>query len=356
MKLFSNFKTNNSTSAIDIGNHSLKFVKMSRSRDGYYLEATGIKELPGGTIEGGEIKKKDVLIDAITTLVNQCDPSTIEVVVSMSGHGIISDKFTFKVDPKENAEELILWEAGQRSPFDVDDITLDYKILHKNKDTNEIEVLLVAAKNQVMQTYIDLLYDAGLRPVIVDVDAFAMNNCYALESQGTPQRGVTALINIGHDLTNVTFVKDGVYHSTRDIATAGEFFNRTIQRNLGLSGDESILALKGRTVALDSAKVKQCIEYASEELSSGIDLAFSYYRSSEKTDAIDKIVLSGGGAYIPGLVQYFERRHSTKVEISNPLAFVKYDPGLFGNLEPQNFSALLTVAIGLALRKVDEDD
>ncbi len=355
MKLFSKLKPNNSTAALDIGNHSIKLVKMSHSRDGYYLEATGIKELPNGTIEGSEIKKRDVLIDAITTLVNQCDPSILEVVMSMSGHGIISDKFTFKVDPNENAEELILWEAGQRSPFDVDDITLDYKILHKNKETNEIEVLLVAAKNQVMQSYIDLLYDAGLRPVIVDVDAFAINNCYALESQGTPQHGVTALINIGHDLTNVTFVKDGVYHSTRDISTAGEFFNKTLQRNLGLSVDESILALKGRTVALDAAKVNQCVEYAAEELSSGIDLAFSYYRSSEKTDAIDKVVLSGGGAYIPGLAAHFERRHSTKVEISNPLAHVKYDPGLFGNLEPEHFSALLTVAIGLALRKVNEE-
>ena len=354
MNLLGKLRGQSSTTALDIGNHSIKLVKLRHLKDGYFLEATGIKELPPGTIEGSEIKKKDVLIEVITTLINQCDPSIIEIVFSMSGHGIISDKFTFKVDPGENAEELILWEAGQRSPFDVDDITLDYKILHRNSETNEIEVLLVAAKNQVMQTYIDTLYEAGLKPVIVDVDAFAINNCYALESAGLPPAGVTALINIGHDLTNVTFIKEGIYHSARDISTAGDFFNKTLQRNLGLTTEEATLVLKGRsTTAIDQTKLNQSIEYAAEELSSGIDLAFSYFKSSEKSDSIDKIVLSGGGAYIPHVVDFMEKRHQTSVQIANPLAYIQFDPGLFGSIDPQNISALLTVAIGLALRKVE---
>jgi type IV pilus assembly protein PilM len=354
MNFLGKLRGQSSTAALDIGNHSIKLVKLRHLKNGYFLEATGIKDLPPGTIEGSDIKKRDLLIEVLTTLVNQCDPSIVEVVFSMSGHGIISDKFTFKIDPGENAEELILWEAGQRSPFDVDDITLDYKILHRNSDTNEIEVLLVAAKNQVMQNYIDLLYDAGLKPVIVDVDAFAINNCYALESSGMPPGGVTALINIGHDLTNVTFIKDGIYHSARDISTAGDFFNKTLQRNLGLSMDDAALALKGRsTTSIDQTKLSQSIEYAAEELSSGIDLAFSYFKSSEKSEAIDRIILSGGGAYIPHMVEFLEKRHEANVQLSNPLAFIQYDPGLFGAIDPQNISALLTVAVGLALRKVE---
>ncbi|MFP4163147.1 MAG: type IV pilus assembly protein PilM [Chitinispirillaceae bacterium] len=355
MEFLKRLQGQQSTVGLDIGNHSLKLVKLRHQKDGYFLEATGIKELPKGTIEGSEIKKKDVLTDAITHLVNQCDPSIVEVVLSMSGHGIISDKITFKIDPNENAEELILWEAGQRSPFDVDDITLDYKILRRFPDSNETEVLLVAAKNQIMQGYIDLLYDAGLKPIIVDVDAFAITNCYALECSDLPDMGTVALLNVGHDLTNVTFIKDGIYHSTRDISTAGQFFNRTLQRNMGLSSEEALQAIKGKTTTdLDMNLLRQSVEYAAEELSSGIDLAFSYYKSSEKSDSIDKIVLSGGGAYIPSLVQFLENRHQTKVQISNPLSCVEYDQNLFGNIDVQSISALLTVAIGLALRKVEE--
>lgn len=356
MNLFGKLRNQQSTVGLDIGNHSLKLVKMAHLKTGYFLEATGIKELPPGTIEGSEIKKRDVLIDCLTKLVSQCDPSIVEVVTSMSGHGIISDKFTFKVDPNENAEELILWEAGQRSPFDVDDITLDYKILHRNPETNEIEVLLVAAKNQIMQNYIDLLYDAGLKPVIIDVDAFAINNCYALTCEGEPQRGTTALINIGHDLTNISFIKDGVYHSTRDVSTAGDYFNKTVQRNLGLSTEEALLVMKGRTTSsVDMNLFKQSIEYAAEELSSGIDLAFSYFKSSEKSDTIDRIVLSGGGAYIPEMTSFLEKRHNTSVQILDPLSSIQFDPGLFGNVDPKSISALLTVSIGLALRKVAEE-
>lgn len=340
---------------MDIGNHSLKLVKVRHLRNKYFLEAAGIKELPAGTMEGSEIKNREALIESIATLVNQCDPSIVEVVVAMSGHGIISDKCTFKIDPNENAEELILWEAGQRSPFDVDDITLDYKILHRKVQSNEVEVLLVAAKNQIMQGYIDLLYEAGLKPVIVDVVSFAMTNCYALESATRPPVGTVALVNMGHNLTNVTFVKDGIYHSSRDVSVAGDFFNKTIQRNLNLSSDDSLNLLKGRTMEnVDLQSIKQSIEYASEELSAGIDLAFQYFRSSEKSDAIDKVVLSGGGAYIPEIASFLEKHFQTSIEISNPLSFLEFDPSLFGSIEPQKIAALFTIAVGLALRKVGE--
>ncbi|MGB7567867.1 MAG: type IV pilus assembly protein PilM [Chitinivibrionales bacterium] len=353
MNFIQRLRGENSTTGLDIGNHSIKLIKIRHLREGYFLEAAGIKELPAGTLEGSEIKNRDALIDAVTTLVNQCDPSIVDVVFSMSGHGIISDKCTFKINPNENAEELILWEAGQRSPFDVDDITLDYKILHRKVQTNEVEVLLVAAKNQIMQNYIDLLYEAGLKPVIVDVVSFAINNCYAEESATRPQVGTVALVNIGHNLTNVTFVKDGVYHSSRDISTAGDFFNKTLQRNLGISADDAMNMLKGRaTQVLDPQAMKQSIEYAAEELAAGIDLAFSYFKSSEKSDAIDRVVLSGGGAYIPDISAFLEKHYETTIELSNPLSILEYDPSLFGSIDPRKISALFTVAVGLALRKV----
>jgi type IV pilus assembly protein PilM len=353
MNLLQKLKGETSTVGLDIGNYAIKLAKIRHHKDGYFLEATGIKELARGTIEGSEIKNKEALIDALSTLVNQCDPSTVEVAISMSGHGIISDKCTFKIDPNENAEELILWEAGQRSPFDVDDITLDYRILHRNPQNNEVEVLLVAAKNQIMQNYVDLLYEAGLKPTIVDVDAFAIHNCYALECHDRPEPGLVMLVNVGFDLTNVTFIKDGAYHSTRDVSTAGDFFCKTLQRNLNVSNEQATDILKGKVdSSLNARLIEQSLEYACEELSSGIDLAFSYFKSSEKAESIDKIVLSGGCAGVKGISEFLAKRHETTVRISNPLAHIQFDPNLFGSVNPQKLSPLLTVAIGLALRKV----
>ncbi len=353
MSLLDGIRGHGATVGLDIGSHSLKLVKLNRRRDGYYLEATGLRELEPGTIEGGDIKKRDALIDAITTLVNQCDPSIVEVVMSMSGHGILSDRLTFTIDPNENTEEMILWEAGQRSPFDVDDITLDYKILTRRSDSNEIDVLLVAAKNQVMQDYVDLLYDAGLKPTIVDVDAFAVHNCYSVEMGEEAPEGNVLLLNIGHELTTTVFMNDGVYHSTRDIATAGAFFSKTLRRNLGISAESAQDILKGQSdPSLDMNAVNQSIEYAVDELSSGINLAFSYYKSSGGGYKIDKIVISGGGSYIPELDTLLADRHETTVVRSNPLSAIKFDPGLFGGTDPQRISAFLTVAVGLGMRKI----
>ncbi|MBN1981223.1 MAG: type IV pilus assembly protein PilM [Chitinivibrionales bacterium] len=341
-----------STTGLDIGSHSIKLVKINHAKGKLYLEAVGIKELKQGIIENGTIKDNEGLVEAVTTLISQCDPSITDIVISMSGYGILSEKFTFKVNANENLEEVILWEAGQRSPFDVDDITLDYKIIKQFPEKNEVEVLIIAAKNVIMQKYIDLLYEAGFRPIIIDVDAFAIYNCFSMESNTEPLQGTMALLNIGHSLTTITFIKDGVYHSTRDIATAGSFFCQTLQRNLNISYDEAADVLKGvRTKGCDENMVTRAIEYASEELSSGIDLAFSYFKNSEKSEKIDKIILSGGGAYIPNIVKYLEERHNTQVKLSNPLAYLNHEPGLFGTVNPQKISAFLTVAIGLALRK-----
>jgi len=353
MDLFRRIRGETATVGLDIGNFSLKLAKIVHGRDGKRLVALGIQELPPGTIEGSEIRNRGALIEAISTLVNKCDPSIVEVVISMSGHGIISDRMTFSTESGENTEELILWQAAQRSPFDVDDITLDYTILRRDDPKKEIEVFMVGARNQIMQNYIDLLYDAGLKPVVVDVDAFAVANCYYLScAEGAP-KGTIALVNVGHDLTGVTFIKDGLLHSTRDISTAGTFFNTVLQRNLGVTAEEAAAIIKGRTNrAMDLSVLWQSIEYAAEELSSGIDLAFSYFKSVEKSDAIDRIVLSGGGAYIPNIVPFLEKRHDTIVQLSNPLAYLSFDQGLFGNLNPQSISSLLTVAIGLGLRNV----
>jgi type IV pilus assembly protein PilM len=358
MNLIQKMQGETSTVGFDIGSYSLKLVKLRHSKKGYFLEACGIRELPPGTIEGSDVKNRDALIEAITTLVNQCDPSIVEVVISMSGNAIISDKSVFKVDINEDPEEIILWEAGQRSPFDVDDITLDYRILHRNLQTNEVEALLVAAKNQIMQKYIDLLYDAGLKAVIVDVDAHAINNAYAMESELSQLEtgGSIALLNIGYHHTTVAFIRNGLYLSSRDISTAGEYFSKTLQRNLGVAQEEALNILKGKpATSAEPAMVKQNIEFAAEELSSGLELAFSYFKSSEKSETIDKIVLSGGGAYIPGLVEYLQTRHETPVAIANPLSFLTYDSDLFGAVNPMKISALLSVATGLALRKVAQE-
>ncbi len=343
------------TVGIDVGNYSIKIAKIVHKPSGPMLAGAGIHVLKPGTIVGGEIKNRDDLLQSLIALVHRIEPSgkIKEVFLSLSwSYGVIADRVRLKSNKLESDEELILMEAGQRSPFDVDNITLDYKILSKDEESGEMEVLLVAAKLQVMQGYIDLLYEAGLRPVVIDVDAFAVTNAYLLSAPVEDAAKVVSIINIGEHLTNLTILKNGTYHSTRDIATACDFFSKTLMKNLKCDEEAAADILRGKdTENQNEGLINRSIEFSAEELSVGIDLAFSYFQSSENNLKVEKMVLCGGGACIPNLAGILAKRHNVEVEVSNPLQNIDYDHKKFNGPIPENISTILAVATGMALRR-----
>ncbi len=354
MSLLERFKKKRSQVGLDIGSRSLKLVEIQVEGGEEHLTAVGVKELRPGIVENGEIKDKDAFIDEITTLVDQCDPSIVDVVISLGGQGILSDKLIFKIEPNENIADTILWEASQRSPFDAEDITISYKILRQFPERNEVEVLLVAARNQMMQEYIDALYDAGLRTVVVDVDTYAFNNCYSMESYSEAALSTLVLLDIGYSACRVTFIKDGLFHSSREINTANSFFISTLQKQLKVPEQDAISLLHGKTVAsVSSEDFENAMSLILDDFGSNFDMAFSYFKKTEDVESIDKIVLSGGGAYVPNIIPYLSDLFDTTVVRSNPFSFLKYDKELFGAVEPTKISALLSVAVGLALRGVE---
>jgi len=341
-----------SMAALDVGASSIKYVRLDRRADGYALAAAGIRELPIESIVSDEIKDRESVIYNIQGLIDQCDPRTTDVVVSVAGHGVITDKF--EVDHKTGAEgdQAILFEAEQRSPFDVDDVSMDYHILRTDEQRGKMEVLLVAARREYVMEYLNLLTDAGLRTPLVDTDAFAVLNAYEINYDIDPER-VTALVNIGFDTTNVVFLKDGIFHSTRDVSSGGRAIFDVIQREFRLNQEMTMKVIRGELEAsVDQDMLKATILTAADELLTGLELAFSYFRTLAKAESVDWIVLSGGGALIPYLPECVQSKLNVPIEIANPLRNIEYDPELFGDLQPERIAPLLAVGVGLAAREV----
>lgn len=340
---------------LDIGSHSVKIVKVAHTSNGPLLLSAGIHVFKEGTIEGGEIKNRDELINAITSLVNRADTSgkirQVNFALSWS-HGVVADRIHLRSIKGQPDEELILTEAGRHSPFDVEDIQLDYKILKKDPKSSEMEVLLVAAKNQVMQPFLSLLQDAGLEAINVDVDTFAIANAYLFSANPQDEEKVICLANIGQNVTNLTFITNGTYHSTRDVSTAGSYFVHSLEKELGINTAEAVAVLKnGAEASGNPDAYLRAIEEGAEELSVGLDLAFSYFQSSDSNLEIDKLLISGGGACIDGLAELLSHRHNIPVEILDPFAQIKCDPKKFKEAIPLDISTTLTVSAGLAFRK-----
>ncbi len=341
-----------STAGLDIGASSIKLVKMENRGGNFAICAMGIRDLPVEAIVSEEVKDRDTVIFTIQSLVEQTDPKIKEVVLSISGHGVLTDKITIDRKTGAEAEQAILFEAEQRAPFDVEDVTMDYHIIDVNEETNKMDVLLVAARNEFLTSYLEVVQDAGLKPVLVDTDAFAILNAYEINYDVDPQR-VTALVNIGYDVTNITFMKDGKYHSTRDVSVGGRIIYDTIQREFRLNQELTSKAIKGEMESsIDQDMLKATIVNSAEEMMSGIEVAFSYFKSLAKVNTIDWIILSGGSALIPYLPEYIQSKLNVPIEIANPLRNIEYDPDMFSYIQPERIAPLLAVPIGLAARKV----
>jgi len=337
---------------LDIGASSIKLVKLEERSGGWALTTLGMREIPLETVVDEEIRDRENIIFNVQSLIDQCDPKLKEVAISISGHGVITDKITIDQKSGAEAEQAILFEAEQRSPFDVEDVTMDYHIIQVNQETRKMDVLLVAARNEFLNSYIDLVSDTGLRPVIVDTDAFAILNAHQLNYEMDPDK-VSALIDIGFDTTSITFLKDGLYHSNRDLSSGGRLIYNAIMKEFRINQELASKTIKGEMgTSIDQDMLKATVITASEELLSGLEVAFSYFKSIAKVPKVDWIVLSGGGALIPFLPEYIQSKLNVPIEIGNPLRNIEYDPDIFKDAQPDRIAPLLAVAVGLASRKV----
>jgi type IV pilus assembly protein PilM len=199
--------------------------------------------------------------------------------------------------------------------------------------------------------YLELIEDCGLRPVVVDDDAFAIYNAYETNYEIDASR-VTALVNIGHDVTNITYLVDGLFNATRDVSAGTREIANAVQREFRLNPELTAKTIKGEmSESIDQDMLKATIISATEELISGVELAFSYFKSQAIVGNIDWIVLSGGGALVPYLPEFLQSKLNVPLEIANPLRNIDYDPELFQYLQPEKIAPLLSVAVGLAMRK-----
>jgi type IV pilus assembly protein PilM len=344
------FKKKPKTSVgLDIGNYSSKLVQLEHEADGYKLLTYGVYELPANTIIEGQIKNKEAVVSAIKNLVQRCDPHIKDVIISISGKGVITDKISLQQRKGVKTSQLVRFEAEQRCPFDVEDVTLDYKVVKFDEKSERLDVLLVAAKNEVLYDVLSVVYEAELRPVVVDVDAFALYNAWEVNYPQDEKDNI-ALVNIGAEVTNVVFIHGGTYHSTRDLSVAGNSYVKTVQRQMGVTPDLVHQALRGKMdPKIDHSTFMFAVNKSSELLSKELDLAFSYFKSETKVEKIDRILLSGGCALIPWLPGFLEKRHHVPVEKLDPLKTLTYAPELDQN-GLKELAPTLAVPIGLALR------
>jgi type IV pilus assembly protein PilM len=265
----------------------------------------------------------------------------------VGGRDVIIKKIQMDRMTEAEARSVIRWEAEQHVPFDMENVELDFQVLDPEGEGLQMTVLLVAAKRELVENKVSLLAEAGLTPSIIDVDAFAIHNAFEV-NYPDEMRGVVGLVNIGHEMTNINILEDGIPVLTRDLPIGTRRFREDMQRERGISADEADQLLQGheRNELLDPF-----LESRGEELAVGIERAAAFLQSASRSaTGISRLWLTGGGGRIPGLAKVLGDRLRLPVELANPLARVRVAEGVFATMNPDEISPLLMLPIGLALR------
>jgi type IV pilus assembly protein PilM len=276
-----------------------------------------------------------IVADAIQTALASAEIGNKQVVTAVGGRDVIIKKISIERVKEQQARELMRWEAEQHVPFDMESVELDFQILDPDADGVEMSVLLVAAKRELIESRVRVCTDAGLEPAAVDVEAFA--------------NGVVGLLNIGHDVTNINILDDGVPLLTRDLTVGTRRFREDLQRERGLTADAAQQLLQGydRSPHLDSV-----IESRGEEIAVGVERAAAYLAQNSRAGAMRSLYTCGGGSRIPGLNDMLAHRLGLPVQQANPLANVNVRDGALESLVTDEIAPLLMLPIGLALRQV----
>jgi type IV pilus assembly protein PilM len=339
---------------LDIGSSSVKLVHLKESKRGHQLLAWGQAPLPPEAIVDGALMNSSAIVQAIQELVAQQKVKARDVAIGVRGHSVIIKKISMPFMSQEELEESIQWEAEQYIPFDVKDVNIDTQILTPQADAaGQMDVLLVAAKKDMINDYTSVCAEAGLNCTVVDVDAFAVQNAWESCYEQAPGQPVV-LVNFGAAVTNINVVVNGMAAFTRDITMGGNAFTEEIQKQLNISYEEAE-ALKvggqGEADAVVPQEVERVIQGVADQMGGEIQRSLDFYAATAPDSHISRVFLSGGTARIPALFRVLEQRAGVPVEVTNPFKSIEVDNHRFDPAVIMNAAPAAAVAVGLALRR-----
>jgi type IV pilus assembly protein PilM len=342
---------------LDIGSASVKAVELTAKAKGIELQHVGIAKLPPEAIVQGAFLNSSAIVEAIREAVDGAGTRTKNVATAVSGHSLIVKKISLPSMTRDELEESIRWEAEQYIPFDINEVNLDFQILNSGETEGQMEVLLVAAKKDLIDDYVNVIAEAGLHSTVLDVEAFAVENAFEANYEiGADE--VVALADIGAQVVNINVVANGIPAFTRDISTGGNVYTEEIQKALSVGWEEAErIKIGGSSTEQSQEVVPQEVEEAmrsvTDTVTAEISRSLDFFAATASQSRITRILLTGGGSRVSGLDAAFQDKTNIPVEHLNPLARM-IPSSRFEQEFLEEVSPSLGVSVGLALRRMDD--
>lgn len=341
--------------ALDVGSNAIKLIALKQSKKGWELQKMGIAYLPPEAIVDGSIIDSMTVTDTIIALLKEHKVTATDTISALTSHSVIIKKVPLPAMTEEELGESIQWEAEQHIPFPMSEVYIDFQILGEDTEgTGQMDVMLGAVKRDVILEYTNVLKEAGLHAVVVDVDSFALENMMEISYSLAPNENV-AMINIGASITSISVIADGVTAFTRrSDSGGGNQLTEEIQRHFNISFSEAEDAKLGKGGGVDPEELAQVMGTVSHSISMEVKRSIDFYLSGAPGMVVNKIILSGGGAKVKGLLEIMQEETGIPVEIVNPFGGLVYNPKSFDEEQLQELGPYFGVAVGLGTRRLGD--
>ncbi|MPM71318.1 Cell division protein FtsA [bioreactor metagenome] len=333
---------------IDFGTQSIKIAELAFNKAKPILKNIGITDFTTAIDSDGKITESDTVVKSLRHLLTTSGVTSREAVVAISSSKIFVREITLPAMTENELKEAIKWDSENYVPYAPGSYFYDFAIL---PSINELEsrILFVAAPSEVVSNIVSIVKDAGLKPIAVDIEPLAL---YRTIDTGEN----CAVLDIGAELSQIILFQKGIPCVTRSIPVSGRQFTEVIMRSLDLDFAEAE-SLKKRQKGLlrrpdlqdNLTDIHQRLVMLSDELVRELRRTLDYYQVQNKSTAIDKIVLTGGGAKMDNLALYFSKQLEMPIIQHDVLAALDY-PASFNDKYLQDVAPQLAVAVGLALR------
>lgn len=343
---------------IDIGTHTIKIAYLKNDT----LSKLGLREIsPDTALTTMPTEEKDKLIaNVLKQVITENQVNIKKAIISISGDAVVVRYIILPKMSQKDLETTIKFEAEPYISFPLDQAILDFQILGDNEEeeTKRMDVLLVAGKKDIIERQVNIVKNIGLRPVLIDVDAFAMENLYDYNKGEEANTGSVVLLNIGATFTNINIIENGVSRFTRDVSIAGNSLTKALQRDLRLDylKAEELKKSKGIILSEDEEgdkeqeQISDIIKPVFHELLGEIRRSLDYYQAQSSERSLKKIILSGGTAKIKGIEKIITQETKLPVERTNPFEKVKMNMKNISAEQLEDMQPFFSVCIGLALR------
>lgn len=347
------FKSKDSI-GLDIGSSYLKVVQLKEKKGAYSLELFDMLPLPPELIVEGSIIDSLRLVEALKELIKKARIKTKNAAIGIAGHAsVIIRRISVPEMTEEELSESIKFEAEQYVPFDVEDVNIDFQILGPKEEAGQMDVMLVAVKKDIVNEYVSVVKEAGLNPIVVDVNAFAVSNMYEVNYGISPDRNI-ALVNVGASTINLNVLKGGSSVFTRDSAIGTDLLTEALQKEFNISYENAERLKKGEPVeGVSPETVAPVMATASEDILDEIIRSVEYFKSATFHEDVHEIVLSGGGAMIKNFPMLLAEKAGSEVIVAEPFKNIAI-PKKFDVTYIEETAPMAAVAMGLALRKMED--